>query len=112
MLQMVLFPSSYFGIAKVDEDLQSEYDAVINTGLYETGFFGYDKWFNENELVLSYCPEKPTTAVYRGWMMKPEQYSRFYQKLYDHNIRLITSPEEYGKFHVFPNIYPMLIEVW
>lgn len=34
-LQTILFPSSYFKVNKVDEDLQKEYDAVKNTGLYD-----------------------------------------------------------------------------
>ncbi|MDE6923633.1 MAG: ATP-grasp domain-containing protein [Acetatifactor sp.] len=110
MIQMVLFPSGYSRINKVDEDLQREYDAVTNTGLYEICLFGYEKWFRQGQLVLLHKPEKPTAAVYRGWMMKPEQYEQFYQKLYDNNIRLITPPEEYRKFHVFPNIYPLLSE--
>lgn len=110
MIQMILFPSGYSRINKVDEDLQREYDAVTNTGLYEICLFGYENWFRQGQLVLSHKPEKPTAAVYRGWMMKPEQYEQFYQKLYDNNIRLITPPEEYRKFHVFPNIYPLLSE--
>lgn len=40
MLRTVLFPSSYFGVDKIDEDLQREYDAVLNTGLYDIIFFG------------------------------------------------------------------------
>lgn len=35
MVKTILFPSSYFGIRKVDEDLQAEYDAVQRTGLSE-----------------------------------------------------------------------------
>lgn len=35
MVKLILFPSSYSSINKVDEDLQDEYKAVINTGLYD-----------------------------------------------------------------------------
>ena len=34
MVDLVLFPSSYFSTSKVDEDLQAEYDAVKATGLF------------------------------------------------------------------------------
>ena len=47
----IVFPSSYFSIHKVDEDLQAEYDAVIDTGLFDVVLFSYDKWFNEGALV-------------------------------------------------------------
>ena len=53
IVKTILFPSSFFDGKKVDEDLQSEYEAVLNTGLWDTVFFNYDKWFNEGKLVLS-----------------------------------------------------------
>lgn len=45
MVDLILFPSSYFNVSKVDEDLQDEYDAVKETGLFDIILFGYDKWF-------------------------------------------------------------------
>ena len=74
MVDVILFPSSFFSTKKVDEDLQREYDAVSATGLYDTIFFGYDKWFNEDKLVLSGTPATTRKAIMRGWMMKPSQY--------------------------------------
>ena len=106
MLEVVLFPSSYFSVNKVDEDLQAEYDAAVATGLYEVAFFGYEKWFQEGKLVLNRSFDKMVTAVYRGWMMKPEQYVQFYERLLEKNIKLITEPKQYEQFHVFPNVYP------
>lgn len=35
MVDLIVFPSSFFSISKVDEDLQSEYDAVKATGLFD-----------------------------------------------------------------------------
>ena len=40
--------------------------------------------------------------------MKPERYEKFYHLLHEKNLRLITSPEEYARFHLFANIYPAL----
>ncbi|MCR5735767.1 MAG: hypothetical protein K6G22_14260 [Lachnospiraceae bacterium] len=53
IVNTILFPSSFFDGKKVDEDLQGEYEAVLNTGLWNVIFFNYDKWFNEEKLVLS-----------------------------------------------------------
>ena len=47
-------------------------------------------------------------AVYRGWMMKPEQYERFYEELRRNGIELVTTPREYALMHVFPNVYPLV----
>ena len=108
MVDLILFPSSFFSITKVDEDLQAEYDAVASTGLFDIALFGYDKWFNEGKLVLWNAPDEIRMAVYRGWMMKPEQYKGFYEQLLEKNIRLVTDPEQYELMHFFPNIYSAL----
>lgn len=110
MLDIILFPSSFSSVTKVDEDLQKEYDAVLATGLFEVALFGYDKWFQEDKLVVRDAPKEERLAVYRGWMMKPEQYERFYTLLLDKNIRLITEPEQYRRMHIFPNVYEFVKE--
>jgi hypothetical protein len=105
MINTILFPSSYFSVNKVDEDLQAEYEAAVATGLWETVFFDYNQWFNGGKLVLSREVEKGIHAVYRGWMMKEEQYRAFYAALQDVGVTLVTSPKEYLHFHYFPNVY-------
>lgn len=105
MVTMILFPSSFFSISKVDEDLQKEYDAVLATGLFKVALFGYDKWINEDKLIVKDVSDTECTAVYRGWMMKPDQYERFYNLLIEKNIRLVTDPEQYRLMHIFPNVY-------
>lgn len=105
MVDIILFPSSFFNTKKVDEDLKKEYEAAISTGLFQIFLFGYDQWFNENKLVLTAQPESERFAVYRGWMMKPEQYESFYKQLLNKNIRLITEPDQYRLMHIFPNVY-------
>ncbi|MDE6596442.1 MAG: ATP-grasp domain-containing protein [Oscillospiraceae bacterium] len=104
-VKTIIFPSSYFSDSLPDEDLQSEYAAATETGLFETVLFSNDKWFSDEKLVLDNIPHKPQYAVYRGWMMKPELYGKFYDKLREKNIRLLTAPSAYEKFHIFPNIY-------
>ena len=32
--------------------------------------------------------------------MNPEKYERFYERLLENNIRLITTPEEYELMHI------------
>lgn len=108
MVDLILFPSSFFNINKVDEDLQAEYDAVVSTGLFDIALFGYDKWFNDSKLIVRNAPDEMCMAVYRGWMMKPEQYKLFYEKLLEKNIRLVTDPNQYKLMHIFPNVYELL----
>lgn len=110
MINTILFPSSFFGIKKVDEDLQAEYDAVVKTGLFDVIIFGYEDWFSKGIITLSKIPKEHTVAIHRGWMMKPEQYAQFYNRLLDNSIELVTSPEDYAAMHVFPNVYELVKE--
>lgn len=93
----------------MDEDLAEEYRAARLAGGFETVVFDYQAWFREQRLRLSYVPEREITAVYRGWMMKPEQYAVFYRELLSQKIRLLTTPEMYEKLHLFPRVYPELL---
>ena len=110
MVDLILFPSSFFSRENVDEDLQKEYDSVIVTGLFDVAIFGYSQWFDEDKLLLNKKFAKEQIAIYRGWMMSPEQYSNFYNLLLKKNIRLLNNPNNYRLFHLFPNIYEILKE--
>lgn len=102
--ECVIFPSDYFHPRQVDPDLQEEYQSA--SAGYRCIVFDYEKWFFHNRLALSESPTQDVPAVYRGWMMKPEQYAVFYEKLREQHICLLTPPEAYRKFHLFPLIYP------
>ncbi len=110
MTDMILFPSSSFDTEKPDEDFQKEYAAAVSSGLFEAVLFDYDAWFQEDKLVVRNAPAEERSAVYRGWMMKPEKYGRFYELLLSKNIRPVTTPEQYRLMHVFPNVYEKLKE--
>lgn len=109
-MKIILFPSDYFDINKVDESFKNEYEAVLSNGNFEILLFSYDEWIAEGKLKLNYKVDTMTDTIYRGWMMKPEIYKDFYCELQRKNIQLMTAPNEYAKFHSFPNIYPELQE--
>jgi len=110
MINMILFPSSYHSLSEVDEDLKKEYDAVRAVGTFDIVLFGYAQWFDEGRLVVKDAPAEERLAVYRGWMMKPEQYERFYALLLTKHIRLVTEPRHYRLMHIFPNVYEYVKE--
>ena len=76
--------------------MKDEYEATLRCDLFDTVFFDYEGWFYHGKLVLSKIIKVKVVAVYRGWMMNPEKYRRFYNTLLNWNIELITSPEEYA----------------
>ena len=106
----IVFPSSFYSIHRVDESLQAEYDAALETGLYDVILFSFDEWVSEYKLILENSAIKSKKAIYRGWMMKPEDYMLFYKELSSKELHLVTTPEEYEHLHIFPNVYPELCE--
>ena len=110
MIDTLLFPSSVFDKLQVDEDLKAEYDAALSTGLFKIILFSYEDWFHNGRIVIRNIPVDMKPAIYRGWMMKPEQYEKFYNGLIEHNIKLVTKPEQYKLMHIFPNVYEYVKE--
>ena len=51
---------------------------------------------------------KPTTGVYRGWMLRPERYGTLYSALAARGIQLINDPAAYALCHSLPNWYSIL----
>mgnify|MGYP004449954615 FL=1 len=108
---ILLFPSSYFDKTKVDEDLEKEFQAAVETDLFEVMLFGYEDWFENRKLSLKHVPSAGNQVLYRGWMMKPDVYEQFFVALKQKGFNLITKPSNYEKLHCFPNVYPE-IEEW
>lgn len=109
-INAILFPCDYFNNKEVDPDLKQEYEAALQTGLFNVILFDYDRYLEGGKLTVSPLPDEPIKAVYRGWMLKPDKYKEFYDLLGERNITLITPPQEYELFHIFPNVYPYLKE--
>ena len=86
---------------RVDEDYQEEYQAA---GLdHSCALFSYED-LEQGKLSL-YGEQIEGMTIYRGWMMKPEMYRDFYERLEKKNIILINSPEEYERYHMLPGWY-------
>jgi hypothetical protein len=51
----------------------------------------------------------PVTAVYRGWMLRPEQYARLYDALAERDVLLINDPVAYRHCHYLPEWYPRFV---
>jgi hypothetical protein len=51
-----------------------------------------------------------TTAIYRGWMLKPPAYAQLYASLAEKNIQLINTPAAYTHCHYLPESYTVIRE--
>lgn len=104
---LVIFPSDYFNINNVDTFYEAECRAVKSFDEHEILLFDFDKFISDGKLVTnSNFPKIIKNAIYRGFMMSVYDYRKFYSLLLRNNIYLQTSPEQYERMHIFPNIYP------
>ena len=123
----ILFPSGYINKNQVDEDFQKEYEAAIGQGI-KVLLFHQELWDFKRKVVfvekykmengkniqigedIQHAETRSEKVVYRGWMMKPEEYECFYAGLLEKGITLLTSPTEYKRMHVFRESYPLIAE--
>ncbi|HEX5548414.1 MAG TPA: ATP-grasp domain-containing protein [Ktedonobacterales bacterium] len=64
---------------------------------------------NDTEAAVRRIPEQSpqAAAVYRGWMLRPEQYARLYNALAARGVLLINDPAAYRHCHYLPEWYPL-----
>jgi hypothetical protein len=58
--------------------------------------------------AIARTPEGAGLAVYRGWMLKPNQYEAMHAALLSRGIALINTPEQYRTCHYLPESYPWI----
>ena len=52
--------------------------------------------------------EEPEMAIYRGWMLKPDDYTLLYAALAEKNLFLINMPQAYIHCHYLPASYDLI----
>lgn len=107
MSLVIIYPCMYGKLLEVEPDYKFEEEIAEELG-FDTYNVNFDDFVNGSKLKVSYGGPKTdtvVTAIYRGWMMTVEQYTRFYNELLTFNIKLVNTPEEYENTHHFINSY-------
>jgi hypothetical protein len=93
-----------------DSAYAEEVAAAEAVGL-EYGLISYEALVDEGnaEFAVRRIPEQspPVTAIYRGWMLRPERYARLYDALEARGVLLINDPAAYRHCHYLPEWYPL-----
>lgn len=93
---------------QVDEVYRLEADTITALGLKYT-VINYESLVNDNNPVLALkyvsTEERPILGIYRGWMLRPNQYAKLYVALSEKGIQLINSPQAYRYCHYLPESY-------
>ncbi|HZS09288.1 MAG TPA: ATP-grasp domain-containing protein [Blastocatellia bacterium] len=109
----VIFCSEPFAPARPDPAYESELLAAQRVGL-ESGLINFEALADDNDPDRAVrrvaIADAPELAVYRGWMLRPEQYSLLYAALGQRGLHLINTPESYRHCHYLPESYPVIRE--
>jgi ATP-grasp domain, R2K clade family 3 len=93
-----------------DNTYAEEVTAAEAVGL-AYGLISYEALVDDNdaEAAVRRIPEQSPqiAAVYRGWMLRPEQYARLYNALAARGVLLINDPAAYRHCHYLPEWYPL-----
>lgn len=103
----ILFPNEPFNRKQVDNEYMREFQVCQISGI-KTYFFDHEELVDNGKLVTDIDSKDKCVLVYRGWMLKPDQYAMLYNKILDRTngyVTLLNSPEQYENLHCFPNIY-------
>ncbi|MFP2925046.1 ATP-grasp domain-containing protein [Pyxidicoccus sp. 3LG] len=110
----ILFPSDSLSPRNVDDAFAAEAEAARACG-WERGLVSYEALTQGGSLedLLVGVPRGgvPEKVVYRGWMLRPEQYLRMNEALQKQGLVLVTSPEAYAHGHHLPGWYDA-VKAW
>jgi ATP-grasp domain, R2K clade family 3 len=96
----------------VDTDFEGEFISAKQNG-FVTHLFSYESLTKDKdaEFAIRRIKHRDTLQriIYRGWMLKPNQYTLLYNALLAKNFKLINSPSEYQNCHYLPDSYKFII---
>lgn len=103
----IIYCDSGFSPKEVDYMYAEEYKSAKQQFLQTTliSFEELKKGNVESSLKRVRPSEEIEVGIYRGWMLKPNQYEVFYNSLLEKNIKLINHPTEYKFCHYLPESY-------
>ncbi|MEQ8189022.1 MAG: ATP-grasp domain-containing protein [Candidatus Eremiobacterota bacterium] len=107
----IIFCSNPLENNKPDFGYEKEYD-LAKACNFTIELFDFEELiYNDNPIKaiknISHS-EKKETAIYRGWMLKPHYYEKFYEALKKKNIILFNNPAQYNHCHYFPESYEII----
>ena len=93
---------------KPDRAFAAEVEAATNAGL-DRQIVNFERLTRDRNAELAVrrvdAATAPQLAVYRGWMLRPEDYAALYHALQKRNFLLINSPDSYNHCHLLPESY-------
>lgn len=111
MPTLVLYCADPLQPRQPDDAFAAEAEAAAQLGLSHA-LFDFEALTLENDAAAAVrrvpVQSEPVTAIYRGWMLKPAQYSRLFDALAAKGVRLINDAAAYRHSHYLPESYSVI----
>jgi len=105
---LILLPCEPFDPRQVDPDFEPERQAAHAAGL-AIALVDHSRLIEgAAAAAVGRTPEEAGAAIYRGWMLRPNQYEVLHAALLSRGVALINTPEEYRTCHYLPESYPWI----
>lgn len=109
---LIIYGADPLRTREPDSAYQEEMAAAEAIGL-TYALVSYEALVDDGDAVAAVrrVPEQssPVTGVYRGWMLRPGQYTRLYDALVARGVLLINDPAAYRHCHYLPEWYPRFV---
>lgn len=106
MKPVIIYPCEFGNLNKIDPDYQFEQEVALEQD-FKTILINYDDFTSGQKLKVT-LKGYGELAIYRGWMLKISDYSRFYSELLALGYKLMNSPKEYESTHYFVESYKFI----
>ena len=110
-MPIIIFCEDPLNREQPDDIYQAETDAARAAG-FNYALINLEALVHEHNATKAIRRVPPTTeeatALYRGWMLKPSDYTHLYDALLQKGIRLINNPVAYKHCHYFPESYDII----
>lgn len=108
---ILLVPADVIHPSRVDEHFAAEADAARAAGM-DVALVDHDALTRPDDADEAVRRVRARgEAVYRGWMLRSDQYAAFDQALRRRNVTLRTSAEQYRRAHELPRWYSALSDM-
>ncbi len=110
----VVFPGEPYQSHCVDTAFEVEAEAA-KAADFSCAFLNFEALTDDGDFAEAVrripASETLSPAVYRGWMLTPEQYAHLYEALSAKNLFLLNTPSAYRHCHYLPENYPVIAAV-
>lgn len=97
----ILFPADPLDWHRVDPDYEAECQAAKS--YFQTAIIDLDTLIENGTVIITNLQSKLDQVIYRGWMLRPEQYKCLADGIGARGGKMITNFAAYTAAHLLPN---------